>query len=46
LNNREIGKTFVSLIDEAVKNYRRFQESQDHLSYADWTNRFTPLLSR
>jgi transposase len=40
LNNREIGKTFVSLIDEAFKNYRRFQESQDHLSYADWANRF------
>lgn len=40
LNNREIGETFVSLIDEAFKNYRLLQESKDGLSYADWTNRF------
>ena len=40
LNNQEIGETFVSLIDEAFKNYRLFQESEDYLSYANWTKQF------
>jgi transposase len=40
LNNREIGETFVSLIDEAFKNYRVLQESKNYLSYTDWANRF------
>ena len=40
VNNREIGETFVSLIDEAFKNYRVLQESQDNLSYTDWAQRF------
>ncbi len=40
LNNQEIGETFVSLIDEAFKNYRLFQESEDYLSYGDWTKQF------
>lgn len=40
LHNREIGETFVSLIDEAFKNYRLLHSSKDHLSYTDWANRF------
>lgn len=40
LNNREIGETFVNLIDEAFKNYRLLQESKERLSYTDWANRF------
>jgi transposase len=40
LNNQEIGENFVSLIDEAFKNYRVWQESQDNLSYEDWANQF------
>ncbi|BAY49400.1 transposase IS66 [Scytonema sp. HK-05] len=40
LNNREIGEAFVSLIDEAFKNYRLFQVSFDNLAYNDWANQF------
>lgn len=40
LNNQEIGENFVSLIDEAFKNYRVWQESQDNPSYEDWANQF------
>lgn len=40
LNNQPIGEAFVSLIDEAFKNYRWFQETQDNISYIDWANQF------
>ncbi len=40
LHNRSIGEAFVSLIDEAFKNYRLFQLSLGNLAYNDWANQF------
>lgn len=40
LNNQEIGAAFVKLIDEAFKNYRWLQSSQDYFAYSNWATRF------
>ncbi|MEW5856382.1 MAG: IS66 family transposase [Cyanobacteriota bacterium] len=40
LNNQAIGEVFVSLIDEAFKNYRLFQVSLDNFAYSNWANQF------
>ena len=40
LNNLEIGKMFVNLIDEAFKNYALFQQQQDILKFLSWGAEF------
>jgi transposase len=40
LNNQEIGKNFVNLIDEAFKNYSQFQQNQDILKFLSWGYEF------
>ncbi len=45
LYNREIGEAFISLIDEAFKNYRWFQDNPQRLTYNDWATQFNALLS-
>ncbi len=40
LHNQTIGETFVDLIDEAFRNYARWFETLDCLSYNDWVNQF------
>jgi transposase len=40
LYNREIGEAFISLIDEAFKNYRWFQDNPQRLTYNDWATQF------
>jgi transposase len=40
LNNLEIGEVFVSIIDEAFKNYRLFKENLNIDSYSNWANQF------
>ncbi|WP_375467099.1 transposase, partial [uncultured Nostoc sp.] len=44
LHNQTIGETFVDLIDEAFKNYARWFETLDCLSYNDWVNQFKSKL--
>ena len=44
LNNIEIGKKFVSLIDEAFKNYGLFQKNQNILEFLSWGSEFKPLV--
>lgn len=39
-HNQAIGEVFVSLIDEAFKNYRHWQETGNEASYNDWANQF------
>lgn len=40
LNNKEIGGSFVNLIDEAFKNYALFQQTQNLLEFFSWANEF------
>jgi transposase len=40
LNNQEIGKDFIKLIDEAFENYSLFQQSQDILEFLSWGYKF------
>ena len=40
LNNQEIGKSFVNLIDEAFKNYALFQQTQNILEFFSWADEF------
>lgn len=44
LHNQTIGETFVDFIDEAFKNYARWFETLDCLSYNDWVNQFKSKL--
>jgi len=40
LHNQAIGEAFISLIDEAFKNYRQWQEQGNEASYNDWAKEF------
>lgn len=40
LNNREIGKIFINLIDEAFKNYAVFQQKQESSDFSSWGTEF------
>ncbi len=40
LNNREIGKKFVQLIDEAFKHYADFQQNQELSGFLSWSSEF------
>lgn len=40
LNNQEIGKNFVNLIDEAFKNYSQFQQNQNIVEFLSWGYEF------
>jgi transposase len=42
LNNQEIGAKFISLIDEAFKNYALFQQTQNLAQFLSWTSEFKP----
>ncbi len=44
LNNLEIGKVFVALIDEGFKNYANFQQNQDVLEFFSWADKFKFLV--
>jgi transposase len=44
LNNLEIGKVFVALIDEGFKNYALFQQNQDVLEFFSWVDEFKLLV--
>jgi transposase len=44
LNNLEIGKVFVALIDEGFKNYSLFQQNQDVLEFFSWASEFKLLI--
>jgi transposase len=44
LNNLEIGKVFVKLIDEGFKNYALFQQNQDILEFLSWASQFKLLV--
>jgi transposase len=44
LNNLEIGKVFVELIDEGFKNYAKSQQNQDVLEFFSWTSEFKLLV--
>lgn len=44
LNNLEIGKVFVELIDEGFKNYAKFQQNQDVLEFFSWASEFKLLV--
>ena len=44
LNNLEIGKVFVALIDEGFKNYSLFQQNQDVLEFLSWASEFKSLI--
>ncbi len=40
LHNQAIGEAFISLIDEAFKNYRQWQDQGNEASYNDWAKEF------
>ena len=40
LNNQEIGTFFISLVDEAFKNYALFQHNQNSDEFLSWTSGF------
>lgn len=40
LNNQKIGNKFVSLIDEAFKNYSYFQQNQNLVEFLSWGSEF------
>lgn len=40
LNNQDIGKMFVNLIDEAFKNYALFQQTLDIIEFLSWGSEF------
>jgi transposase len=40
LNNQEIGAFFISLVDEAFKNYALFQQNQNSDEFLSWTSGF------
>jgi transposase len=40
LNNQKIGEEFISLIDEAFKNYASYQETQDIQQFLAWATQF------
>ncbi len=44
LNNLEIGKVFIALIDEGFKNYAKFQHNQDVLQFFAWASQFKLLV--
>lgn len=44
LNNLEIGKVFIALIDEGFKNYAKFQDNQDVLEFFAWASQFKLLV--
>lgn len=44
LNNLEIGKVFVELIDEGFKNYALFQQNQNVLEFFNWADEFKLLV--
>ncbi|MDV2997240.1 MAG: IS66 family transposase ISAva2 [Chroococcidiopsis sp. SAG 2025] len=44
LNNLEIGKVFVKLIDEGFRNYAKFQQNQDILEFLSWASQFKLLV--
>jgi transposase len=44
LNNLEIGKVFIKLIDEAFRNYAKFQQNQDILEFLSWASQFKLLV--
>jgi transposase len=40
LNNQEIGALFISLVDEAFKNYALLQHNQNSDEFLSWTSGF------
>ncbi len=44
LNNLNIGEKFISLIDEAFKNYALFQQTQNILEFFSWASGFKALV--
>ena len=40
LNNQKIGPFFISLVDEAFKNYALFQQNQNSNEFLSWTSGF------
>lgn len=45
LNNRAIGKAFVSLINDVFENYSWFQNSGDIKAYREWAGKFKSKLT-